>query len=207
MGIQERRIREKHRRTQDIVDSAEEVIFKKGVRETTMEDIAKKAELGKSTLYNYFKSKDEILAEIHKRASNLLTKEFREASEAQEKGYQKIEAIGQAFFEFKHKYPNYFQFISLFESQDTAVNTLESKKRNNEPDKILQKAIRVGIEDGTIKDVIKPHVLSKMLWAMSTGVSQFMEMQMHILEQEENISSEEMHEATFTFFREAMRKI
>lgn len=51
---------------QAIIDAAKKLIQQFGVNKTTMEDIAKVAGKGKSTLYYYFKSKDEIFDEVIK---------------------------------------------------------------------------------------------------------------------------------------------
>lgn len=47
-----------------ILDTAEKLFSEKGIRQTTMDDIAKAADYSKSTLYVYFKSKDEIYEHI-----------------------------------------------------------------------------------------------------------------------------------------------
>lgn len=49
---------------QSIVDAARKLIQQYGITKTTMEDIAKATGKGKSTLYYYFKSKDEIFDEV-----------------------------------------------------------------------------------------------------------------------------------------------
>ncbi len=55
-----RREREKRARQQDILNAARELFAAKGFRETTLDEIAQKAEFGKGTLYNYFASKEDI---------------------------------------------------------------------------------------------------------------------------------------------------
>ncbi len=60
MGITERKEREKQRRKEDIINSAEGVFFSKGFESATMDDIAEKVELSKGTLYLYFKSKEDL---------------------------------------------------------------------------------------------------------------------------------------------------
>ncbi|MBK7652520.1 MAG: helix-turn-helix transcriptional regulator [Flammeovirgaceae bacterium] len=45
---------------QSIIDAAKKLMQQYGLSKTTMEDIAKAAGKGKSTLYYYFKSKEEI---------------------------------------------------------------------------------------------------------------------------------------------------
>jgi len=64
MGIAERREREKSMRRQSILSCARELIVSQGVERVSMEDIAQKAELSKTTLYLYFPSKEVIFNEI-----------------------------------------------------------------------------------------------------------------------------------------------
>jgi TetR/AcrR family transcriptional regulator, repressor of fatR-cypB operon len=59
-----RKEREKRARQQDILKAARELFTAKGFRDTTLDEIAQKAEFGKGTLYNYFSSKDEIFHAI-----------------------------------------------------------------------------------------------------------------------------------------------
>lgn len=57
---------------QEILDAAKRVFQKWGLNKTTMEDIAHEAGKGKSTLYYYFKSKDEIFELLVKIELNLI---------------------------------------------------------------------------------------------------------------------------------------
>jgi len=59
-----------------IIDVAEKIFSKLGFDRTTMEIIAKEARKGKSTLYYYFKSKEEIFAGVIDREGNLIQKEL-----------------------------------------------------------------------------------------------------------------------------------
>ncbi len=52
---------------EQILQAASEVFLKWGIKKTTMEDIARAAGKGKSTLYYYFKNKEEIFDEGGKR--------------------------------------------------------------------------------------------------------------------------------------------
>ncbi len=56
-----RKEREKDARQQEILKAARELFVSKGFRETTLDDIARHAEFGKGTLYNYFASKEDLL--------------------------------------------------------------------------------------------------------------------------------------------------
>lgn len=60
-GLREKKKKESEEKIKKI---AKEIFLSKSYLETTMEEIAQKAEIGVGTLYNYFKSKDEIYIAI-----------------------------------------------------------------------------------------------------------------------------------------------
>ena len=60
-GLRERKKKESEEK---ITSSARDIFLKKGYNNTTMEEIAAKADMGVGTLYNYFKSKAEIFISI-----------------------------------------------------------------------------------------------------------------------------------------------
>ncbi|MFQ6613261.1 MAG: TetR/AcrR family transcriptional regulator [Fidelibacterota bacterium] len=65
MTITDRQQREKQFRKQTILEAAKRLFARKGYQETSMNDIATEAELGKATLYYYFNCKDDIYREIY----------------------------------------------------------------------------------------------------------------------------------------------
>ena len=69
MGISERREREKSERRKAILSCARELILSQGVQRVSMEDIARKAELSKATVYLYFSGKDVLFNEICEEAA------------------------------------------------------------------------------------------------------------------------------------------
>ena len=64
MGIKERKAREREMRRQQIMVAAKRVFTQNGFEKSTMEDIAREAELSPGTLYLYFRSKDELYASL-----------------------------------------------------------------------------------------------------------------------------------------------
>lgn len=60
MGVAERREREKEARRELILDVAKSLFEEKGFHDTTVDDIADAAELGKGTIYSYYSSKESI---------------------------------------------------------------------------------------------------------------------------------------------------
>ncbi len=62
-----------------ILETAEKVFARFGVKKSTMDEIAKKAHVGKSTLYYYFESKEQIFAEVIHKDSLRLKQRLQEA--------------------------------------------------------------------------------------------------------------------------------
>lgn len=49
----------------DIFNSAREIFYSKGFKDTNISDIAKKAGIGVGTFYNYFSSKEQLFIEVY----------------------------------------------------------------------------------------------------------------------------------------------
>ena len=64
MGLEERRHREKERRRETILKAARRDFMKKGFKAVTVDSIAQRAQLSKGAIYLYFKSKEEIYAQV-----------------------------------------------------------------------------------------------------------------------------------------------
>ena len=186
MGISERKEREKEQRRNDIIDAAEKIFFKKGLNNSTMDEVAEEAELSKGTLYLYFKSKEEIYFEIKLRAINILNGMFKESISENKTGFENCMEIGRTYVVFLNDYSNYFKTMVYFESNDCKVCEFKDKCENffkeDNPLKFFIQIINQGIEDGTIRDDIPANVLAQTLWAQTNGILQFVSTKQKILE-------------------------
>ncbi|MEA3497387.1 MAG: TetR/AcrR family transcriptional regulator, partial [Bacteroidota bacterium] len=130
MGISERKEREKEQRKNDIIDAAEKIFFKKGLSNSTMDEVAKEAELSKGTLYLYFKSKEEIYFEIKLRAVNILNRMFKKSILPEKTGFENCTEIGKTYVKFLNDYSNYFKVMVYFESTDCKICDFKDKCEN-----------------------------------------------------------------------------
>jgi AcrR family transcriptional regulator len=71
---------DKHQK-EKILDTARSIFTRFGIKKSTMDEIAKKIRMGKSTLYHYFKSKEDIFLAVVKRESDTLKKSLQEVLE------------------------------------------------------------------------------------------------------------------------------
>ena len=118
MGIKERREREKNERRESILRAAIQVYAKEGYHAITMDKIAAKAELGRATLYLYFKTKDEIF--VHAIAA--YAEFFGELLEGVYENRNTIkgnilESLWRSFIQFYEKDRALFNATPLFSSK------------------------------------------------------------------------------------------
>jgi AcrR family transcriptional regulator len=177
MGITERKEREKEQRRNDIIDAAEKVFFEKGMELATMDDVAKEAELSKGTLYLYFNSKDDLLHAIIHRGLLIMKEMFTEAFNSKEIGLEKVSAVGDSYFEFSRKYPNYFRIMLLHKHPESHKpednpNLMACAEQGDRSLDVVAQAVEVGIEDGTIRSDVNPMEVAVILWAQSNGIVQ-----------------------------------
>lgn len=96
---------------ENIVTSAKRLFQNKGVNQTTMDDIAKEADYSKSTIYVYFKSKDEIYKTIVCEYMLLFKEIIKSCIIENEKFEDCYYAICNAMVSFQEEYPLYFESL------------------------------------------------------------------------------------------------
>ena len=201
MGITERKEREKEQRRSMIIDAAEKVFFSKGVENATMDEVAEKAEFSKGTLYLYFKNKNELLHGIIGRGLEILLSMFKKAAKKKKKGIDKIKAIGQSYYEFYKKEPDYFAAMLHQETHEIDPELIEKspnytrcKELGNQIFALIQEAVKTGIADGTVRQDLEPARLSLVLWGHTSGILNIVKTKVKVIEQIFNMDEEEIIE-------------
>lgn len=175
MGIQERKERERERRRQQIIVAAKKVFSEKGFSRSTMEDIAKEAELSPGTLYLYFKNKDELYASLSLRILQYLIIRLEHVNgNGQLSPGQKADALQEAMFDVYDFDPQVI--INLFHLQSSETLKNLSPELLAEIEDLSRKSLRLmarifqeGIDNGVFIDR-HPLALADIFWAMFSGV-------------------------------------
>lgn len=211
MGIAERREREKEQRRNDIIDAAEQVFFKKGWQNATMDEVAAVAELSKGTLYLYFKSKEELYLAILLRGFDIMTNLFVTGMSAVTRGLDQVRAIGEAYLKFYQDYPDYFNILHYFQRhqldpEDSGSEIVQACYQSAERGTCLvQNAIELGISDGSIRADIDPHRTALVLWGAASGVFQVASIKSEILRGKHSTEPETMITEFFEFVERALQ--
>ena len=73
-----------------VIKAAQDIFARFGYKKTTVDDIARAAHKVKSTIYQYFESKEEIFQTIVEKESQILKEEIRKAIKAQDNPKKKL---------------------------------------------------------------------------------------------------------------------
>lgn len=102
-----------------IIDSATRLFLTQGFRQVSMEKIAAAAPVSKATLYNYFTSKDALLAEVIVQVSGSLLQTINQVVVEANNVESNLEKIAQSFVEliFSEEGLNLYRLV-IAESRD-----------------------------------------------------------------------------------------
>jgi AcrR family transcriptional regulator len=137
-----------------------------------MTAIAREAELGKGTIYLYFKGKDDVHRAIVEKGMDILHGLIKSAAGEDVGGMAKLLTVWDSFMRFRTEYPNYCNAFIHYETKSRV------EKKPDEFDSWVNKykvinfmiaAIEEGLEDGSVRVDIDPADLTLMLWAQMTG--------------------------------------
>jgi len=82
-----------------------------GLVKTTVDEIAKLARIGKGTIYHYFKSKEDIFAEVIQKESNILQEKIQQALKSEHTPQGKLTAFVKTRFRHLKELTNYYSAL------------------------------------------------------------------------------------------------
>ena len=143
---------EQARRRKEIFNASVHLFLSKGFNETSMREIADAAGIGKSTLYDYFPSKDDILLSFVEDELQRLTKEMKEIANRKVEMLEKLRQMMFAYMEYLATNEDFYMKLSL-EVQRLAQESLERIQRKRHA---LQDMVRIIIEEGIREGSFRP---------------------------------------------------
>lgn len=117
MGVKERKQRERQQRANDILEAAHQIFAKNGFINTTLQDVAKEAEISVGLIYRYFQSKEDIFASLALMGAEVFDQELEQLLKKANTGRKRADAadilqqIADRFFNFYGPYGEYFDFL------------------------------------------------------------------------------------------------
>ena len=143
---------EQIRRRQEIFDASVHLFVEKGFAETSMREIAAAAGIGKATLYDYFKTKDEILLSFFEREVHDLADRAAEVVRQDLPGADKLRTIMRMHLEYWLPRKAFYLRLTI-EAQRLA---LQSQQRIQAARHAYQDLLCTLIEDGIREGAFRP---------------------------------------------------
>jgi len=180
-AIRKRKLREKNLRIQSILEAAKKTFFAKGYAKATMDEIALEAEISKPTIYQYFKSKDDLffslMLPVVDEIGNRLGAIVKRLAEGRYKsGAVLIEEMFEGLWKSYAMAPDVFRIIQLFQ-QTGLVQELnpDIRKSLNEKGahnfKLARRIIEIGMKQNLIKET-NPFEYVDVFWGQFVGIVQ-----------------------------------
>lgn len=139
-----------------ILSGADKLFQKYGLAKTTMEDIAREAGKGKSTLYYYFKSKEEIFDAIIKAEKEVFFEIIQNAIANETTALKKFEVFLTIRFQKIRKVVNLYSVL-INETREGLMDNGQMcnwrKKYDDKETNILKSILRYGTATGEFKDM------------------------------------------------------
>ncbi|WP_018921966.1 TetR/AcrR family transcriptional regulator [Salsuginibacillus kocurii] len=171
MSISERKHREKAFIKEQIVNAATELFSLYGYEHVSMRKIADKIEYSPTTIYNYFKNKNELLFELLKQGYELFYQTLDSTYQTNKKEHfdLKFKSILSAYIEFGLSHKDYYKlmFISNIDKDDSLMGVENERAKAFE---ILISLVREGTESNYF---IHPdeRLISQMIWGQLHGIT------------------------------------
>lgn len=108
-----RKERQRLARQDEILNAARQVFSQRGFKNATLDEIAVIAEFGKGTIYNYFKSKEELFVSVIVRGIHRFQQFVDEAVRTKGTTKEKLEAYIDATFTFFEQNRQIFSILEL----------------------------------------------------------------------------------------------
>jgi TetR/AcrR family transcriptional regulator, cholesterol catabolism regulator len=152
-------------RRKELIDAAARVMSRKGVKETTLGDIAAEAGTDRASIYYYVKGKEELLAEMLRSALNANTETFRAIAAAPEPASVKLRRIVQRWME---SYDAHFPYLYVWVYEDPSrLEGIDSEVLEEMIDisqqgfEMVREVIAAGMRDGEFRSSLPVGVLAQ----------------------------------------------
>jgi AcrR family transcriptional regulator len=151
-----------------LVQAARQVFMRYGFKKTALDDIAKEARKGKSTIYYYFKSKDEIFKAVIEAESEIRAQTIDEQVSAVEDPQQKLRTYIYVRMLSLKKVDNYYEAIkndlldNLYFINSLRISHLDSEVA------FVKNLLQEGIDKG-VYTIQNPELTAKTIVTLLQG--------------------------------------
>lgn len=175
MARRKKELQSVHRK--NISMAAEQLFLKKGIENTSMNDIAKASGYSKATLYVYFKNKEELIGVLVLESMQKLHDYINSALKQSNDTKERYKKICHALVTYQEEYPFYFKMaLETIKIDFETTNFLPEEKETFLVGEQINDALSAFLEDGIKKGDVRPdiEILPTIVsfWGMLAGLIQ-----------------------------------
>jgi AcrR family transcriptional regulator len=141
------------RRRHEIYHSAVSLILKQGFAGTSMQEIAEAAGVGKSTLYDYFPTKDHVLLFVFEEELEQLQEQAEGIAAQDIPSEEQLTKIIETQLEFLLTNKNFFAEISMQAMQLGKAGQQRIMKRRHAYQDLLRGILEQGVQEGIFRSI------------------------------------------------------
>lgn len=123
MGIKERRERQRQATREAILAAAREIARSEGWDAVTIRRVAARIEYSAPVIYEYFQSKDDLLAEIQRQGFELLADMMRQTAEQTGDKLDRLFRMADVYWRFAHDRAELYRIMHGWESASLPLET------------------------------------------------------------------------------------
>lgn len=169
MTIATRKERQKEELRTKILQSAKALFIEKGYHETSIRNIAERIEYSPTTIYLYFKDKDDVFYALHQEGFALLNQYFKPLAFVEDP-FQRLKAVMRAYIRFALENREFYDLMFI---NRAPMNALDDKcdewDEGKQSFQALVDTVSHCIGKGYFTGM-DPESLSFTLWAMVHGI-------------------------------------
>ncbi|HUH19055.1 TetR/AcrR family transcriptional regulator [Albibacterium sp.] len=112
MGITERKKRDKEDLKQRILDAAKLLFTKYGYESTSIRKIAKVIEFSPTTIYLYYRDKNDILYALHREGFKMLGTSFHDLGKIEDP-FERLKKMGWTYLQFALDHSDFYELMFI----------------------------------------------------------------------------------------------
>jgi AcrR family transcriptional regulator len=169
------KIVDKELKRQELVQAAVEVFATKGFRGASMEDIAVRANIGKGTIYEYFRTKEELFKACFDWFGQVTTREIIAATANHTRPLDQLRAVARASIEVIDQHIEFYPLtLEIWAMASTGPQreclSASLKQMYTHFRALIADIIRRGQEEGDFRIDIDVNTISIMLTGLVDGI-------------------------------------
>lgn len=170
-----------------IINAARDIFARFGFKKTTMDDIARAVRKGKSSLYHYFNSKDDVFQAVVEKECLILQEEINRAIDKEDSPLKQMRAYIMTRTNVLKRVANFYNALKDEYFEHYGFEKVRAKYFQDEVDTI-KKILRTGIDKGIFNIKELEITASAMITALK-GFEYSWAIESDISENEKNIDN------------------